>query len=76
MLVAEHTWGKDIKKFFHNSQDYSVAQMEKLVGTPEYCDVAKSWEEQREYVYRVITEFVNTVLNQQYTESNNYKMNR
>ena len=33
-------------------------------------------EEQREYVYRVITEFVNTVLNQQYTESNDYKMNR
>lgn len=50
MLVAEHTWGKDIKKFFHNSEDYSVSQMEKLVGTPEYCDVTKSWDEQREYV--------------------------
>ena len=51
MLVAEHTWGKDIKCFFDNKTDFTYAQMEKLRDTDKYKDVVASWNEQREYVF-------------------------
>ena len=52
MLVAEHTWGKDIKTFFGNETDYTADQMDALKDTPAYLDVTASWEEQRDYVRR------------------------
>ena len=50
LLVPEHTWGKDIKTFFRNDKEYTFAEMDKLKDTPEYKDVVKSWQEQRQYV--------------------------
>lgn len=51
MLVAEHTWGKDIKSFFDNKTDFTYAQMDKVKDTDKYKDVVCSWDEQREYVF-------------------------
>lgn len=50
LIVPEHTWGKDIKKFFHNEKDYTVCEMEKVKDTDPFKDVEKSWNEQREYI--------------------------
>ena len=51
MLVAEHTWGKDIKSFFNNKTDFTYVEMEKIKDTSEYNDVVASWNEQREYIF-------------------------
>lgn len=51
MLVAEHTWGKDIKCFFDNKTDFTYVEMEKIKDTDKYKDVVASWNEQREYVF-------------------------
>ena len=51
LVVPEHTWGMDIKKFLNNDRDYTHRQMEKLVDTPEYKNVEASWKEQRQYVF-------------------------
>jgi len=51
MLVAEHTWGKDIKCYFDNKTDFTYQEMEKLKDTDSYKDVVASWDEQREYVF-------------------------
>ena len=51
MLVAEHTWGKDIKCFFDNKTDFTYGEMDRLKDTDKYKDVVASWNEQREYVF-------------------------
>ena len=51
MLVAEHTWGKDIKSFFDNKTDFNHVEMDKIKDTEKYKDVVSSWDEQREYVF-------------------------
>lgn len=48
LLVPEHTWGKNINKYFHNETDYTYEQMENIGESRK--DMEKSWEEQREYV--------------------------
>jgi len=50
LLVPEHTWGLDIKKFFSNKKDFYPEQMEEC--KQERKTVEKSWAEQREYVYK------------------------
>lgn len=50
LLVPEHTWGRDIKLYFHNDKDYTYNEMDALKGTTARDDMEKSWEEQREYV--------------------------
>ena len=48
LLVPEHTWGMDIKTFFHNETDFTPEQME---GCREARQrVEASWQEQRSYV--------------------------
>ena len=50
MLIPEHTWGMDIKTFFHNDTDYLLNDFIKVVGCQGYNDLEKSWQEQRNYV--------------------------
>lgn len=50
LMVPEHTWGKDLKSFFRNDKEYSYTEMDALKDTPEYKDMVKSWQEQRQYV--------------------------
>ena len=48
LLVPEHTWGMDIKTYFHNEADFTVDEMERCADMRK--TVEASWEEQREYV--------------------------
>ncbi len=48
LLVPEHTWGKNLNVFFHNSTHYTHNEMAAL--TDERAEIEESWQEQREYV--------------------------
>ena len=48
LLVPEHTWGMDVKKYFRDNKHYTYKQMEDCVD--ERKTIEKSWEEQRNYV--------------------------
>ena len=48
LLVPEHTWGMDVKKYFRDDKHYTYKQMEDCVD--ERKTIEKSWEEQRNYV--------------------------
>ena len=49
LLIPEHTWGMDVKKFFRDDKHYTHIQMNECVE--ERKIIEKSWDEQREYVY-------------------------
>ena len=50
LMVPEHTWGMDLKTFFHDDRHYSA---EELAGMPtERATIERSWKEQRAYVER------------------------
>lgn len=48
LLVPEHTWGMDVKKYFRDDKHYTYKQMEDCAD--ERKTIEKSWEEQRNYV--------------------------
>ena len=50
LLVPEHTWGEDLKTFFHDDRHYSAAELEKM--PTERANVERSWKEQRAFVER------------------------
>lgn len=48
LLVPEHTWGMDVKKFFHNETDFFP---EELAARKQKRQIIEaSWQEQRAYV--------------------------
>lgn len=49
LLVPEHTWGMDVKKFFRDDKHYTHLQMDEC--TEERKTIEKSWAEQRDYVF-------------------------
>ena len=51
MLVAEHTWGMDIKSFFKNTNDWFLKDFEKTKNDKSRKMVEASWQEQRTYIY-------------------------
>lgn len=48
LLVPEHTWGLDIKSFFHNETDFTPEQMAQCAEARQRVEA--SWREQRGYV--------------------------
>ena len=48
LLVPEHTWGMDMKTFFHNETDFTPEQMARCAEAR--AQVETSWREQRGYV--------------------------
>ena len=50
LLVPEHTWGADLKTYFHDDRHYSAADLE-IIKT-ERAKIEQSWKEQRAYVER------------------------
>ncbi len=48
LLVPEHTWGMDVKKYFPNTTHFSADEMESI--PEERKTIEKSWDEQRNYV--------------------------
>jgi hypothetical protein len=56
LLVPEHTWGMDIKTYFKDTENYPNEKFERIIGNDAYNAVTKSWEEQRNYVYKAAKE--------------------
>ena len=52
LLLAEHTWGMNLKVYFPNTKDWSIEELRAIEDTPERVAFEKSWEEQRAYAYR------------------------
>lgn len=46
--VPEHTWGMDVKTFFHNDRDFYPEEMERQKS--QRAVIERSWQEQRAYV--------------------------
>jgi len=49
LLVPEHTWGMDVKTFFHDTEHFTHTDLEALRNK---STIEKSWQEQRNYVAR------------------------
>lgn len=55
MLVAEHTWGLDVKTFLKHYDRYRFDRYpDFLIGKEANC-IEKSWNEQRAYIYQAIS---------------------
>ncbi|MDD5350555.1 MAG: DUF5054 domain-containing protein [Chthoniobacteraceae bacterium] len=50
LLVAEHTWGMDIKTHLADWRVYSPAALRRSLDKPNFRKVAASWQEQRDYL--------------------------
>ena len=50
LLVPEHTWGMDVKTYFHNARAWLDEDFKKTEGTSDRVTIEKSWQEQRNYV--------------------------
>lgn len=49
LVVPEHTWGLDLKTFFHDEEHYFI---DDLKNADNIEKMEKSWEEQRNFVYK------------------------
>lgn len=50
MMVAEHTWGMDIKSHLRDWTHYAPRQLAAVRQTPDFQRVEDSWREQRAYI--------------------------
>ncbi len=50
LLVAEHTWGLDIKTHLHDWRAYTARQLQRSLAKPNFKKAARSWAEQRSYL--------------------------
>jgi hypothetical protein len=46
---GEHTWGKDVKKFLNDTQNWWNEQFSAMKGEPNFIDIVESWKEQRRW---------------------------
>ncbi len=53
LCVPEHTWGMDVKTFFHYNRYYSAGELAQMPKERE--KIERSWKEQRAYVERAET---------------------
>jgi len=54
LLVAEHTWGMDIKTHLHDRTTWTPSQVQAAARKPNFKAVAASWREQRAYLDEAI----------------------
>ncbi len=54
LMVAEHTWGVDIKIWLADSEHFSREALQKCRNLPNFKLCEESWEEQRDYVYSAL----------------------
>ena len=46
---AEHTWGKDVKKYLHDNASWTNEEFQDAITSPNFLDLVNSWIEQREW---------------------------
>ena len=63
-LVAEHTWGLDVKSHLKNWDKYDVDAFNAARDLPEFKRIEQSWAEEDEYVDKAIA-FLPTTLQQE-----------
>jgi hypothetical protein len=54
LLVAEHTWGMDIKTHLADVKTWGQRQLRSALGKPGFRLVAESWREQRAYLAQAL----------------------
>jgi hypothetical protein len=54
LMVAEHTWGMDIKTHLGDNEHYSAQSLQKARTLPNFKKVESSWDEKRQYIDRAI----------------------
>jgi hypothetical protein len=54
LLVAEHTWGMDIKTHLADFGIYSPAKLQRALGKSNFRAVTASWKEQQAYLDKAI----------------------
>ena len=54
LLVAEHTWGMDIKTHLHDRKVWNPRQLKAALSTPNFRTVTASWREQRVYLDQAV----------------------
>ncbi len=45
--TGEHTWGKDVKRFLHDTTNWSNTEFHAAMGDANFKDMVSSWVEQR-----------------------------
>ena len=46
---GEHTWGKDVKKFLHDTSNWKNNEFRRYINESNFKDIANSWVEQRNW---------------------------
>jgi hypothetical protein len=48
---AEHTWGRDVKTFLHDTGNWTNAELQAAIasGAPNFAVMLQSWQEQRDF---------------------------
>ncbi len=59
LMVAEHTWGLDVKTWLKDWDVYKPADFNKALSTPKYKMMEKSWDEKRQYINDAIAQLPN-----------------
>lgn len=54
LMVAEHTWGRDVKKFLRDWDIYMPADFEAGRRKDNFKQMEQSWEEKRSYIDRAV----------------------
>ena len=54
--VPEHTWGLDYKTYLKDHEHFRREEFEQVRGTPAYRRMEHSWDEQRDYLRKLVSE--------------------
>lgn len=55
LMVAEHTWGLDVKKYLRDWNIYSIEDFNAARNKPNFKLMEKSWQEKRAYIDEAIS---------------------
>jgi hypothetical protein len=68
LMIAEHTWGMDIKTHLADNENYSTQSFQKARSQPNFKKVEGSWDEKRQYIDRAIRSLWNPALAKEASE--------
>ena len=59
LMVAEHTWGLDVKTWLNDWDIYKPDDFQAALSKPKYQLMEKSWDEKRQYIRDAIAQLPN-----------------
>jgi hypothetical protein len=68
LMIAEHTWGMDIKTYLADTENFSAQAFQKARAKPNFKKVEGSWDEKRQYIDRAIRSLWNAALAKEASE--------